>query len=486
MAGNNILVVDDDNKTVSKIVDVLESEGYAVFAASSKASAVELCTKTRPSLIYVNAILTDASGLEITRAIRGLDFMKTVPIVMLTEMEEEFSERYKSTYGIIGFLKKPIDTNDLVKKTTALVSLESSIAGSGGETEDAFSALGLEKTEPKEIPEPEEPVTPPGAVQEAMEFDESGREAKGVPEPQSMPSFTEPEPAEDVGAMAFKSFEESEEVEVVERSFSDEPLDETIEVQEKPTFGMKETETPSFEPPVEEGLDDFDAESLFAAKDNFAGSMAGEDFSGYEDMAMEGKKSRKSLVINIIIAVVAVSALAAVAYMWFFMDFSEEVPKRPVQQAVVPSQTKPLTPQPQASQQPAVPPAEAKPVVPPQEEKPSVSLPVVQKPEQPAQPAETQKPVSAKAEKPKSAPSSRRGLYSVQVGYFGVRENAYNLQDALKKKNYDVFIETVKKRSGTGYRVLIGSYRTQDEALKDMKRIKSREGIEVSVYRRKR
>jgi DNA-binding response OmpR family regulator/cell division septation protein DedD len=124
MPGNNILVVEDDGSAAKMIMDVLESEGYAVFSASTKAVAVELAGKTKPSLVYINAILADASGLEITRAIREIDELKEVPFIMLTEMQEEFNERYKSTYGIIGFLRKPVDANELLSKTASIVPLD--------------------------------------------------------------------------------------------------------------------------------------------------------------------------------------------------------------------------------------------------------------------------------------------------------------------------------------------------------------------------
>jgi len=489
MAGNNILVVDDDNKTVSKVVDVLESEGYAVFAASSKTSAVELCTKTRPSLIYVNAILTDASGLEITRAIRGMDFMKTVPIVMLTEMEEEFSERYKSTYGIIGFLKKPIDTNDLIQKTSALVPAEG-----GGMGEDAFAALGIEPKEPEmplePEPEPEMPAAPapepsieevPGVGADFGETSLAGEEppaAEEAPAPQPF-SVPEPSPEEDIGTMAFKSFEESEQIDTVEESFSDDALEKVMEEQEKPKFTMKKAEAP-----VAHEMDEFDAESLFSQKDGLPGISTGDDFET-ETFTVGGGKSKKSTVINIIIAVVAVTALAAVVYMWFFMDFGEEQVKTPLQQA---AKQPPQSSSP-AAQQPVAPQTQQKPVAPQTAEQPAVTLPAAQQPRQPAQPQKPKQPPAQTAQKqttPRTEPAAKRGRYAVQVGYFSVKENAYSLHDSLKRKNYDVYIEKSRKRSGTGYRVLIGSYRTQAQAKKAMNDIRSRERIEAAIYRRKR
>ncbi|MEE9523331.1 MAG: SPOR domain-containing protein, partial [Thermodesulfovibrionales bacterium] len=50
--------------------------------------------------------------------------LKEVPFIMLTEMQEEFNERYKSTYGIIGFLRKPVNADELVSKTVSLIPLE--------------------------------------------------------------------------------------------------------------------------------------------------------------------------------------------------------------------------------------------------------------------------------------------------------------------------------------------------------------------------
>ena len=88
-----ILVVEDDSKTANTMMEVLESEGYAVFSASNKATAVELVQKVSPSLIFLSAIYTDASGLEVARTIREMDGMEGIPFVMLTEMEEEYSSR---------------------------------------------------------------------------------------------------------------------------------------------------------------------------------------------------------------------------------------------------------------------------------------------------------------------------------------------------------------------------------------------------------
>lgn len=66
--------------------------------------------------------------------------------------------------------------------------------------------------------------------------------------------------------------------------------------------------------------------------------------------------------------------------------------------------------------------------------------------------------------------------YSVQVGFFSNRTNANNFKDKLLTKDYPAYLEEFEG----GYRVKVGRFKTQDEAL-ELERKLSREGFQTKV-----
>ena len=68
------------------------------------------------------------------------------------------------------------------------------------------------------------------------------------------------------------------------------------------------------------------------------------------------------------------------------------------------------------------------------------------------------------------------GEYSVQIGFFTSSANANNLKDTLLSKNYPAYVET----SGTGYRVKVGRFKSEKEAL-DLESKLSQDGFQTKV-----
>ncbi|MFA5092932.1 MAG: SPOR domain-containing protein [Candidatus Omnitrophota bacterium] len=66
--------------------------------------------------------------------------------------------------------------------------------------------------------------------------------------------------------------------------------------------------------------------------------------------------------------------------------------------------------------------------------------------------------------------------YSVQVGFFSNSTNANNFKDKLLSKDYPAYLE----ESAGGYRVKVGKFKTQDEAL-DLENKLTKEGFQTKV-----
>ena len=115
--GRKILVV-DDSIVIQKMVEIaLENEHYALTSAMKGEDAVRLAKELNPSLILLDMMLPDMSGLEVMKAVRELGGnFATVPIVVLSGKDSPQDKDTAINNGANDFLTKPFHDEDLLSK----------------------------------------------------------------------------------------------------------------------------------------------------------------------------------------------------------------------------------------------------------------------------------------------------------------------------------------------------------------------------------
>jgi len=84
MAGELILVVEDNDKSRKLVRDVLDAMGYAVVEATTGEDGVRLACERLPNLILMDIRLPGIDGVEALRRIRANDATRTIPIIAIT------------------------------------------------------------------------------------------------------------------------------------------------------------------------------------------------------------------------------------------------------------------------------------------------------------------------------------------------------------------------------------------------------------------
>jgi CheY-like chemotaxis protein len=74
-----ILVVDDDPAVVTTLQKTLESEGYAVLAATDGAQALRIVNRTPPDLVLLDLKMPGVSGVGFLKQIAGPDGKSRFP-----------------------------------------------------------------------------------------------------------------------------------------------------------------------------------------------------------------------------------------------------------------------------------------------------------------------------------------------------------------------------------------------------------------------
>jgi two-component system response regulator RegX3 len=114
--GVRILVVEDEESLADSVRYNLEREGYAVSVAADGPQALARFRNERPSLVILDLMLPDISGLDVCRTIRA---DSDVPIIMVTAKDSEADKVSGLELGADDYVTKPFSMRELVSRVRA-------------------------------------------------------------------------------------------------------------------------------------------------------------------------------------------------------------------------------------------------------------------------------------------------------------------------------------------------------------------------------
>ena len=121
-----ILVVDDLPDNYLLLQTVLEIEGYFVEVADSGHAALESIAFHPPDLILLDVMMPGMNGFEVTRRLRQNPSISFIPIILVTGYSEP-TPAGGFDVGADGFIRKPIDFDDLLHQIRTILLPRNSI-----------------------------------------------------------------------------------------------------------------------------------------------------------------------------------------------------------------------------------------------------------------------------------------------------------------------------------------------------------------------
>jgi CheY-like chemotaxis protein len=113
MAGESILIVDDNAANAALLTFLLKKRGYDVRTAVSAQEALALLDELEPRLIMMDIQLPGMDGLELTRRLKADSRTAHILIVALTAYAMKGDEARARAAGCDEYVTKPIDTRKL-------------------------------------------------------------------------------------------------------------------------------------------------------------------------------------------------------------------------------------------------------------------------------------------------------------------------------------------------------------------------------------
>ena len=121
---SSVLVVDDDESMRLLLQKWMGGEGYRVAVAENGVSAVEKATAEPPDVILLDAKMPGMDGFQVAESLKTTEHTRTVPIIMVTALDDPQSKLRALKAGVQEFLTKPVDQSELSLRVQNVLMLK--------------------------------------------------------------------------------------------------------------------------------------------------------------------------------------------------------------------------------------------------------------------------------------------------------------------------------------------------------------------------
>jgi len=125
MAGEAVLLVDNEDSTRVFLEQQLSDDGFDVVSVDRGGPALELLERGGPDLVLLDVVLPDASGFELCRRLRegepGRAWNRDIPVIMVSERGEPIDRVRGFARGADDFVVRPFVYEELVARMRAVL-----------------------------------------------------------------------------------------------------------------------------------------------------------------------------------------------------------------------------------------------------------------------------------------------------------------------------------------------------------------------------
>lgn len=121
-----ILIIDDDLSLSQIFADKLTASSFSVLVAKDGQSGLRLAFSEHPDLIFLDIIMPEMDGFEVLQFIRDNDWGKTVPVFMLTNLDQTEKISEAMSHNVSGyFTKGSVELEEIVRVAKSTLGLTS-------------------------------------------------------------------------------------------------------------------------------------------------------------------------------------------------------------------------------------------------------------------------------------------------------------------------------------------------------------------------
>jgi len=131
MAEKSALVIDDEPDITTYLETLLSDNGWRVRIANSAEDGLALANEEAPDIVLLDVMMPERGGLSTLVALRKGEVTKTVPVVLVTGVQDSLTQDFEAYLGRIknyhpdAYVQKPIEPELLLAKLDEVMAASS-------------------------------------------------------------------------------------------------------------------------------------------------------------------------------------------------------------------------------------------------------------------------------------------------------------------------------------------------------------------------
>jgi len=109
-----ILIVEDNDKNMKLVRDVLQVKGYATLEAGTAEDGLVLARERSPDLILMDIQLPGMSGIDALKTLRADPATASIPVIAVTASVMQHDRKHITDAGFDAYLAKPLDLREFL------------------------------------------------------------------------------------------------------------------------------------------------------------------------------------------------------------------------------------------------------------------------------------------------------------------------------------------------------------------------------------
>ena len=105
---STILIVEDNEKNMKLVRDILQHQGHATLEAVTGTDGVRIAKEAKPDLVLMDIQLPDIDGIAALRQIRAEPLLDAMPVLAVSASVMPDEQQKIVTSGFDAFITKPI------------------------------------------------------------------------------------------------------------------------------------------------------------------------------------------------------------------------------------------------------------------------------------------------------------------------------------------------------------------------------------------
>ena len=111
---NLILIVEDNERNLKLVRDVLQVKGYATIEALTGEDGIKLALEKKPDLVLMDIHLPGMNGIEALSVLRANPATAAIPVIAVTASVMQQDRKLITEAGFDAYVGKPINLKEFL------------------------------------------------------------------------------------------------------------------------------------------------------------------------------------------------------------------------------------------------------------------------------------------------------------------------------------------------------------------------------------